>query len=49
MHALAVGGQLQACGAAESARGVPIRRPSLPIQRAEVGEGSGAVAILADA
>ena len=48
MHALAVGGQLQACGGAEWAWGVPIRRRSLPIQRAEVGEGSGAVAILAD-
>lgn len=39
MHALAVGGQLQARGGAEAAWAVPIRRPSLPIQRAEVVEG----------
>ena len=42
MHAFAVGGQLQACGGAEWAWGVPIRRAPLPIRRAEVGEGSGA-------
>ena len=46
MRALAVGGQLQARGGPEATRPVSIRRPSLPIQRAEVVDGSGADAVL---